>query len=345
MFTCTHGGDVWAYERPMLDFSANLHPLGMPPAVAEAARRAVEAADRYPDPLCRALRADIARRDGVSPAEVLCGAGAADLIVRLCLALRPKTALVTAPTFSEYEGALRLAGCAVRRHPLRAEESFDLTEDILSAITEDLDLLFLCNPNNPTGRLISPDLLRAICRRCGETGTRLALDECFIELTDAPPATPLLRDNPRLLLLRAFTKSYAVPGLRLGYALCADAGLLKAMARAGQPWSVSAVAQAAGIAACALPRWPEAGRALLCAERPKLLTGLRSLGLTVWEGAANYLLFRAPGDRTLKERLAERGILLRSCADYAGLGAEDYRTAVRRPEDNARLLRALQEVL
>ena len=345
MPTYTHGGDIWAYDRPMLDFSANLHPLGMPPQVAQAARDAVAGAVHYPDPLCRALRAAIARRDSVSEDQILCGGGAADLIVRLCLALRPKTALVTAPTFSEYEGGLNLVGCAVRRHMLRGEEDFDLTEAILPAITADLDLLFLCTPNNPTGRLPDPALLRAVLRRCGETGTRLVLDECFLELTDGEAATDLLRENRQLFLLRAFTKTYAIPGLRLGYGLCADTALLDAMFRAGQPWAVSTVAQAAGVAACALPQWPEAGREFLRRERPKLLAGLRALGLTVWEGSANYLLFRAQGDFTLKERLEGQNILIRSCANYAGLGADYYRTAVRTGPDNEQLLRALKEVL
>ena len=110
MPTYTHGGDIWT-RSGVLDFSANLHPLGMPPQVAQAAREAVTEAIHYPDPLCRALRSAIAERDGVQPEQVICGNGAADLIFRLCLALKPRRALVTAPTFSEYEEGLRLTGC------------------------------------------------------------------------------------------------------------------------------------------------------------------------------------------------------------------------------------------
>ena len=345
MPTYTHGGDIWAYSRPMLDFSANLHPLGMPPAVAEAARSAVADAVHYPDPLCRALRGAIARRDGVPPEQVLCGGGAADLIVRLCLALRPRSALVTAPTFSEYEEGLRLTGCGVRRHLLLPEGQFDLTDAILPEIREGLDVLFLCNPNNPTGRLIDPDLLREICRRCSQTGTRLVVDECFLELTEGDGAAGLLRENPHLFLLRAFTKTYAIPGLRLGYGLCTDLDLLDRMSRAGQPWGVSTVAQAAGVAACALRDWPEQCRALLREQRPFLLRGLEELGCAVWAGAANYLLFRVPGVFDLKERLEGQGILIRSCANYPGLGPDYYRTAVRTGGENSALLRALKEVL
>ncbi len=345
MPTYTHGGDVWAYAHPILDFSANLHPLGMPPSVAEAARASVPMAIHYPDPLCRGLRRAIAARDGAAEDQILCGAGAADLIVRLCLGLRPKKALVTAPTFSEYEQSLSLTGCAVAHHILRAEENFDLTEAILPEITADTDLVFLCTPNNPTGRLIAPALLETILRRCEETDTLLVVDECFLELTEGTGMTPLLSAHPSLILLRAFTKTYAIPGLRLGYLLTANTALLEAVAAAGQPWSVSTVAQAAGVAACSCRDWPRKGREVLAVERPALLKGLRALGLTVWEGSANYLLFRAAGDTTLKERLEGRNILIRSCANYPGLGPDYYRTAVRTAPDNAILLRALKEVL
>ena len=345
MPTYTHGGDVWSRDPGLLDFSANLHPLGMPPAVAAAAAAAVPEAARYPDPLCRELRRAIARRDGADPAQVICGAGAADLIFRLCLALRPRRALVTAPTFSEYEQALTLFGCQVLRHPLPPERQFQPDESLLEAITPDLDLVFLCTPNNPTGRCLPRPLLEAAVRRCGDLGVRLVLDECFIELTDCPSAADLLAGAPWLFLLRAFTKSYAVPGLRLGYGLSADGALLEALYAAGQPWPVSCVAQAAGIAACGCGDWPERGRALLRTERPRLAAALGELGLTVFPGEANYLLFRAPGVADLKERLLGKNILIRSCANYHGLGEDYYRTCVRTGPENDALLRALREVL
>lgn len=340
-----HGGDIWNYPTPPLDFSSNLHPLGMPPAVAEAARGAVDRANAYPDPFCRALREAIARREGVEPGQVVCGAGAADLIFRLCLALKPRQALVTAPTFSEYEQALRLFGCAVRRFPLLPEEGFVLPERFPEALAPGLDLLFLCTPNNPTGRCIPLPLLERIANRCREIGARLVLDECFMELTDRPLATALLERYPDLFLLRAFTKTYAVPGLRLGYGLSADEALLDRLWSAGPPWSVSTVAQAAGIAACGCSDWPERGRAVLRQERPRLMAALGDLGLTVWPGEANYLLFRAPGAADLKERLAARGVLIRSCANYPGLGPEDCRVCVRTAPDNEILLKTLREVL
>lgn len=344
MPTYSHGGDIWG-RGEALDFSANLHPLGMPPSVAEAARSAVVEAIHYPDPLCRALRQAIAARDGVTPEEVICGAGAADLIFRLCQALQPRTALVLAPTFSEYEQALSLHQCTVNYFYLKPENNFDLDESILAAIGPDVDILFLCTPNNPTGRLIDLGLLEKILHRCGECGTRLVLDECFLDLTEGQPMTAYLLDNPYLFLLRAFTKSYAMPGLRLGYGLCSDRELLERLYGVGQPWTVSNVAQAAGIAACNCPQWPEQGRTVLKAERPRLMAAFREMGLTVWEGQANYLLFRAPGVSDLKEKLLERGVLIRSCANYRGLGSDYYRICVRTEDDNLVLIHTLKEVL
>ena len=181
----THGGDLvtaqTSYSGEILDFSTTLNPLGMPPEAAEAAARAVRD-PAYPDPQCRALRTALADRDGAAPDQILCGCGAAGLIYRLALALKPRRALITAPTFSEYEAALTLTGCQVLRHPLAASRNFDPDGALLDAIGPDLDLVFLCTPNNPTGRLIPPDLLAEAAARCRSAGAVLAVDECFLPL-------------------------------------------------------------------------------------------------------------------------------------------------------------------
>lgn len=351
MLPYTHGGDVLTaqarYGGPVLDCSANLNPLGMPPQVGEAAARAAAQAAPYPDPLCRELRAAIAAHDGVAPERVLCGSGAAELIFRLAFALRPHRALVTAPTFSEYEGALSAAGCAVARHRLRRERNFDVDEGLLEAIGPDTELVFLCTPNNPTGRLIDQELLLAAAEKCRGLGAVLAVDECFLPLAcGGLGLAPWLEEYPNLLLLRAFTKSYAMAGLRLGYALCADTALLERMSAGGPPWSVSTPAQAAGLAALTqCPHWPEKARAFLEGERPALAAGLSALGLDVVPGQANYLLFRAAGVTDLKESMLTQGVLIRSCANYHGLGEDWYRVCVGPTEQNRRLLAALQEVL
>ena len=250
MTQLTHGGD-WAgyraqYGHDALDFSANVSPLGLPQGVANAIAAALPHADRYPDPLCRALRAKLAPHEGIPAESILCGNGAADLIFRLAWAAKPRTALVTAPTFAEYAAALESAGCAVRRHFLQAEVDFAVTDSILSSITLEVDMVFLCQPNNPTGQLTPLPLVERILRRCEACGALLVVDECFLDFLpdcDALTAKALL-DSKNLLILKAFTKLYGMAGVRLGYCLCANTALLEAMQAAGQPWAVSSLARA-----------------------------------------------------------------------------------------------------
>ena len=187
--------------------------------------------------------------------------------------------------------------------------------------------------------------MKKLLRRCEECRTILAVDECFLDFlpdADGWTAKPLL-ESGNLVILKAFTKLYGMAGVRLGYCLCGDETLLEKMQTAGQPWAVSSLAQAAGVAALKETAYVDEVRALIARQRPVLTAGLRALGLRVIDGKANYLLFRAPAD--LNERLRPRGTQVRSCANYPGLGPEWYRTAVRTAPENARLLELMKEVL
>ena len=344
-----HGGDLFSarkvYEGTLLDVSVNLNPMGTPPQVLRAVSEAMGRVEEYPDPQCRALRRAIADKDGVSPEQVFCGNGAAEVIFRLALALKPKTALLTAPTFSEYEDALTRVGCQGRFHALRQEDSFDVTERILAELAPPVELVMLCSPNNPTGRLIPRELLLTILERCRQIGAILAVDECFLPLAaEGKGLADRLHEAANLFLLRAFTKTYAIPGLRLGYGLGSPA-LIQKLEAWGPCWNVSVPAQAAGLACCQVPDWPAGGRQVLEVQRPILEQGLTRLGCQVIPGSANYLLFRLPGISDLKERMLRRGVLLRSCANYRGLGPDWYRAAVRQPADNEAFLRMLSAEL
>ena len=214
MTQLTHGGD-WAgyraqYGHDALDFSANVSPLGLPQGVANAIAAALPHADRYPDPLCRALRAKLAPHEGIPSESILCGNGAADLIFRLAWAAKPRTALVTAPTFAEYAAALESAGCAVRRHFLQAAVDFAVTDSILSSITPEVDMVFLCQPNNPTGQLTPLPLVERILRRCEACGALLVVDECFLDFLpgcDTLTAKALLDSKN---LLRILNEKYGI---------------------------------------------------------------------------------------------------------------------------------------
>ena len=182
-----HGGDTYGCPPDLLDCSINLNPMGAPGPVLEGACRAVLDCARYPDPACRGLRRAIARRDGVEEDQILCGNGASDLIYRMALACKLRQALLLAPTFSEYRRALEGVGCQIREHRLEERTGFLPGEDLLEAIVPGVDLVFLCDPNNPTGRLMDGGLLGRVLSRCREVGAFLAVDQCFLELSPGEP--------------------------------------------------------------------------------------------------------------------------------------------------------------
>ena len=341
-----HGGDWAGYEERYgaepLDFSANTSPLGMPEGARAAAAEALRRADRYPDPLCRTLRRELSAHHGVPAENIVCGAGAADLIHRLAAVLRPKTALIPAPAFSEYGRALEPWGCAVSRHYLEESGGFRPDGRLPEKIVPGLDVLFLCEPNNPTGVTTDPALLRRILERCRQTGTVLVADECFVPFLDEPEKHSLTGElgGGGLVILRAFTKFYGMAGLRLGYCLTDIPGLAEKLASCGPPWAVSLPAQEAGAAALKDRAYAEKLRRLIRDGRPRLRDELGALGYTVIPGEANYLLFRSP-DPDLGAKLEREGILLRDCRNFEGLGPGWFRIAVRAPEENERLIRTL----
>lgn len=341
-----HGGDVYGADRPALDFSISLNPMGPPPGVLGAARAAVLDWNRYPDPKCRALRQAAARRDRAPEEFFLFGNGASDLIDRFLRALRPRRALLLAPTFSEYRRGLEGIGCEIEEFFLDKENNFTISERILNAVRPGVDLVFLCDPNNPTGRRMEPELLQALLDRCREAGAFLAVDQCFLELTEGDQNALVSQlAGGGLFLLRALTKSYALAGLRLGYCLCGDRALLERMEGLGSPWPVSSPAQAAG--ECAFrnfPDWPKRCLPFLREERARLTRALEALGLWVCPSDANFLLFQWPTD--LGERLLrEKNILIRDCANYSGLGPGWYRIGIQGEAENTRLLQALERLL
>ena len=337
-----HGGDVYGGSIT-LDFSANTNPLGTPPGVLEAVRRGLPQLHRYPDPYCRQLVQAIAAHEQVPASYVLCGNGAADLIYAYCAALRPRTAAEPAPTFAEYGLGLAQVGCRAAPYFLHQAENFDVDEGFLPFLEEKKpEVVFLCTPNNPTGRLLPLPLLEQILQGCAAWGARVFLDECFLDLTeDGVSAKSLLAAHPELLILKAFTKSYGMAGIRLGYCLCADSALLHRMASASQPWNVSSLAQSAGVAALAEQNFLQRTQSLVHTERRWLTDNLTALGFWVCPSQANYLLFHGP--LGLREGLLRQGIAIRGCGNYNGLGDGWYRIAVRPHGENEALITAIRQ--
>lgn len=343
-----HGGDwsgFYAEHGYMpLDFSANVSPLGMPESARSAAEKLLASGNEisaYPDPACRTLRYAIADKYDISADQIFCANGAADIIYRLVLAVRPSKALLVAPDFGEYAEALRMTGTETAYYTAFRERVFSLTDDILSYINNNTDLVILSSPNNPSGYAAAPDLLSRILDRCRKVGALFVIDECFLDfLPDAAERTMLKHisgSEGHLLVLRAFTKFYGMAGIRLGWCASGNAELLRNLMRVGPPWQVSAIAQAAGIAALSDISYEEDLRTLIARERAYLCEGLKSRGYYVTDSAANYILFHSE-DPALHKRLAGQGIMIRNCGSYTGLTEGWYRIAVRTRRENEILL-------
>lgn len=345
-----HGGD-WAgfeeqYGYAPADFSANVSPLGVPESVRNAVMASLDHIDRYPDPLCRKLIRELAEFESIEPEYIICGNGAADLLFRIVQAVHPGHAVITAPAFAEYEEALDAAGCRITRYRLDPENNFMIDDDFVSAITDDIDMVFMCQPNNPTGITDPKPLLLKVMRRCEEKNAVLMMDECFNDFLDDPDIhtmKPYVRECSNIVILKSFTKMYAMAGLRLGYCLSSNEDIMKKMRRMGQPWAVSYPAQEAGIAALKEIEYRDAVRSLISSERPRMIRKLQEMGLHVVPGEANYILFESIPD--LDVYMRQKGILIRNCSNYHGLGEGWYRIAVKTQAENDRLLEILKGVL
>ena len=352
--TSIHGGNIREAAQilgigpaSLVDFSANINPLGMPEPLKQALIAQITLAERYPDVEYQRLHQQLAAHHNVPVEWILAGNGETESIYTLAQGLQPRRAMLVTPDFAEYRRALEQVGCQISHFSLREEEGWQLTERILPALTSELDCLFLCTPNNPTGLYPDAALLAAIVDRCREQAITLVVDEAFLDfLPDEPGLIPMLADNTHLWVLRSLTKFYAIPGLRLGYLLGSDSAMMAKLRQRQMPWSINAFAALAGECVLQDSDYQQATWQWLAQEREGLLSHLRAFaGLTVWEGRANYLFLRCDmAGLDLQQALLERHVLIRSCANYPGLDARYYRVAVRSREENARLCQALHAV-
>jgi len=341
-----HGGDIYG-NHVKYDFSTNINPLGMPEESYEAAVKSLKQSVHYPEIYGRKLCEELSRAEGISVNHILLGNGAAELIYALCFALRPRRTLGVAPSFSEYESAVKASGGEMVFHCLEESEEFVLNDTILEQLTSDIDLCFLCNPNNPTGRTVNLDLMHKIGHICEERGIFWCVDECFLPFWEEEERYSLkskLEEYPHLFVLRAFTKICGMPGLRLGYGMSANKELLQRIRTCMQPWNTSLPAQAAGRAALTVKGYLEKTREYIRKEKEWLIRSMEELGnVKVFPTEANFILFRARTD--LGEKLLERGILIRDCSNFKGLKEGYFRIGVRTHAENEELIRALQDIL
>lgn len=335
-----HGGDSYR-NRVDYDFSININPLGMPENSRRAAQEGLLLSEKYPDCRGEELCLAIAEKESVRAEQVVLGNGAAELIYAVCFAEQVKKAVVAVPSFAEYEAAVSAAGGEVLAWELQEQENFVLTEEICSVLTDETDILFLCNPNNPTGNRITKEVLCRIAEECEEKGIRLCVDECFLPFLEEEEQLTMKQEMekyPHLFVLRAFTKVYGMPGLRLGYGLTADKAFLERLAKVLPPWNTSLPAQLAGIAALQETDYLIRTRELVRKEKAFLREELRNgLAEKIYESAADFLFFKSR--ENLKELLLKQGILIRSCENFRGLSKGYFRIGIKTHEENEELIR------
>ena len=332
-----HGDDGYRHARPIIaDFSTNVWYGGPPAGLREYVFSQWPSVSRYPEVLAESLAARIAAHHGVASAQVLVSSGTTESIYLVAQAWAGQRSTVLTPAFAEYEDAGRLHGHALR---------FLAWEELRADHRLASELVFICNPNNPTGSVLAPGLLPALLAR--NPATVFVLDEAFIEFTTSTEsAIPLLAAFDNLLIMRSLTKAYAIPGLRLGYVV-ASAVLVARLSRGKAPWAVNALAVAAGHYLFEHYAQVQLPLARLLADKAALAAQLtQNAGLSILPSHTHYFLAATQhGTATGLKRwlLDQHGLLIRDASNFRGLTPAHFRLGTRGPADNQLLLNALAE--
>jgi len=352
-----HGGNVHAAAREsgqrvgdLIDFSASINPLGPSAAAMRAVRAASSSIIHYPDPECVEIRKTLARRHRLSPEEFLIGNGSTELIHLLPRVLRIRRAVIVGPAFSEYAKAVTAhGGRAFPIHAMRSEGYRPPLDEALAALApRRADAIFLCNPNSPTGQAVCREAIEALLRGVARRDLWVILDETFVEYCADRSVLASAHRCPRLVVLRSFTKFYALPGLRIGY-LVAREPVIRRLKHELPSWSVNTLAQAGAIAALKDRHHARRSLAFIKGERHRFAKSLATIPeITVFPSAANFLLVELPPGRSgpeVTKILCRQGLLIRDCSMVPGLSRRTIRVAIRLPGQNDRLVRALRALI
>lgn len=356
-----HGSDLEAIEKcyhikkeDIISFSANVNPLGISYQLRSTLADNLDAITTYPDREYTALRTCIATYAGTQPENVIVGNGSTELISLFIQTKHPKKALVLGPTYSEYEREIALGGGTTLYYPLKEEHEFHMdVEDFCSHLSDQLELLVLCNPNNPTSTAITCSQMRRILDACLQYGIFVMVDETYVEFAPEEKdvtSIPLTNYYTNLIILRGTSKFFAAPGLRLGYAVTGNQDLIKAINTRKNPWTINSLAEIAGRLMFPDEEYIRHTRELICGERDRLYNELSTWdSVTVYEASANFILMkiRKPGitSQDLFDHCIRKGLMIRDCSTFPFLDDHFVRFCVMLPEQNDRLLEAFREML
>lgn len=347
--TALHGGDIYG-KQIRYDFSVNGNPLDLDSAIRAELAWAAANCGIYPEYGNRRLREAIAAHLDVEAENVLCGNGASELFAAVVHGLRPKKVVIPQPAFYGYEWAAQMADAQLVHVMLDEERDFAVTGELTESLTQDTDLLFLASPSNPVGGTIEPEVLEKVLNHCLKYGITVVLDECFIEFTGQEGAVGCIGHFPNLIIVRAFTKIYGIPGVRLGY-LIADSAMARKIERQLPEWNLSVIAQHAGEVILTDEKWDRVQYInntiqVIQEEKGKLRKDLINIfdeEIRIFPSEANFLLVKT--GYSLYKKLLEQGILIRDCSNYRGLGKGFYRIAVRTHEENEKLIEGIRMIV
>ena len=349
-----HGGNIYEAakkynlkEEEILDFSSNINPLGISKKALKGIRDNLKHIVRYPDSNSTRLKEAIGSYHSINPENILVGNGATALIHHIPRVLKPKRVLMPVPTFSEYASACKASGAKIKYIRLEEADGFRINETEIIKCLDNVQLLFLCNPNNPTGRLLLRKGVLKIVDKAEKNGVIVVLDEVFIDYAERESLIQEAVRRKNLIVLRAFTKFFAMPGLRLGY-IAANSDIINMLKEEMGTWPVNSLAQIAGEIILKDRDYIQKSIRYIEKERTHLIKGISEIdGLKPFPSSTNFILIRIKKDglnvSMLYDILAKRGILIRDCTNF-GLGNKFFRIAVKRRHENNRFLNELKYI-
>lgn len=351
-----HGGNIYALERAgkkeVIDYSSNINPLGVPESFKKAAVKNFSLLEKYPDISYTALRESIGKYNKISSENIVVGNGATEVLFLFVKALNPKKVLIVSPTFAEYERALKNIGCEIEYFELKESENFVLDIKKFIETAKNYNLAVICNPNNPTGNFISKNNINEINLELEKVGTKLFLDECFIEFIKGwEGKTSADFHSKNIFILRALTKFFALPGLRLGYGISFDEEILKKINEIREPWSVNGFAELAGRVILEDEEYISATEKWIETERKWFTDSLKeieNLGkIKVYNTETNFILIKLihTTAETFRQKMIEKNILVRNASNFKFLDNSFVRLAIKDRERNERVIQAVKEVL
>ena len=363
-----HGGNIYKIFREknidkILDYSSNINPYGLPENLKKEIFEKVFVLERYPDPDYIELREKIAEKNNLNIENIIVGNGATEIIFLFMKILSPKKVLIVSPTFGEYERAIKASTLAndsleINYFELKETENFVLNvKNLETELENNYDLLILCNPNNPTGQFLKLKKLEEILKICEQKNTKLFVDEAFVEFVEDWENESIINskeNKENLFVIRAFTKFFAIPGLRLGYGICFNKNLLKKMLEKKEPWSVNNIADLAGQTVLDDENYIQKTKEWIKDQKKYMYENLNKIeGLRAYKTEVNFILLKIEDNllekgldvKNLRKKMLEKGILIRDASNFIYLNKHYFRLAIKDKLNNEKVIESLSSIL